>query len=190
LFNKPSKDDFWKALDGFKRNKDMGISGENTKFLQESMKELFKLNISKIENDPTKIEIVERVKRYEREEKTKLKSSDRQYISIESIKKIINELKISNTRGFDGMFNNIIEKVNSELIQHKIRLLINAILGTGYTPKLLNRSIIIPIIKDKSKKEFDTNNFRPISVSNVFAQILEKLILENCSNLLKSSIRF
>jgi len=117
LFNKPSKDDFWKALDGFKRNKDTGISGENTKLLQESMKELFKLNIGKIENDPSKIEIVEIVKRYEREEKTKLKSSDRQYISIESIKKIINELKISNTRGFDGMCNNMIKMVNLELIQ-------------------------------------------------------------------------
>ncbi len=79
------------------------------------------------------------------------------------------------------------KKVNFELIQHKIRLLINAILGTEYAPKLLNRSIITPIIKDKCKKEFDTNNFRPISVSNIFAQILEKVILENCSNLLKTS---
>jgi len=45
---------------------------------------------------------------------------------------------------------------------------------------VLNTSIIIPIIKDKNKILFDKNNYRPISVSNVLAQILEKIILLNC----------
>ena len=52
-------------------------------------------------------------------------------------------------------------------------------------PSLLNRSIM----KDKNKKQFDANNFRPISVSNVFAQILEKVIFESCNNLLNTSNR-
>jgi hypothetical protein len=50
------------------------------------------------------------------------------------------------------MNNNMAKNVNSELIQYKISLLINAILYTGYTTKNLNRTIIIPIIKDKNKK--------------------------------------
>ena len=85
------------------------------------------------------------------------------------------------------MNNNMVKTINSELIQHKITNLINAILNTGYTPELLNRSIIIPIIKDKTKAEFDKNNFRPISISNVFAQILEKVILQKCKELENTS---
>jgi hypothetical protein len=83
----------------------------------------------------------------------------------------------------------MVKVINSEIIQHKITTLINAILNTGYTPKLLNRSIIIPIIKDRNKEEFDCNNYRPISVSNVIVQILEKVIflkfkeLQNTSEL-------
>ena len=84
------------------------------------------------------------------------------------------------------MNNNMVKSVNSEVIQYKISLLINAILYTGYTPKNLNRTIIIPIIKDKNKKEFDKDNYRPISISNVIAQILEKVILLKCKILFKS----
>jgi hypothetical protein len=146
------------------------------------MRDLFKLNTSKIDNDPSKIEIVERVKEYERDKRSKLNTVEREYISRDAIKRIIKELNTSNTRGFDGMCNNMIKYVNSDLIQDKIMLLINAIIGTCYTPKMLNRSVIIPIIKDKNKKEFDKNNFRPISVSNVFVQILEKVILQKCSS--------
>ena len=54
---------------------------------------------------------------------------------------------------------------------------INAILCTGVIPENFNRSIIIPIIKDKSKKVFDVNNLRPISVSNCLSQLLERIIL-------------
>ena len=88
------------------------------------------------------------------------------------------------------MSNNMIKNVyikNSDLIQHKICVLINAILDTGYSPFVLKRSIIIPIIKYKNKEWFDTNNFRPITVSNLFTQILEKVILGCCRNLLNTS---
>ena len=53
-------------------------------------------------------------------------------------------------------------------------------------PTLLNISIIKPIIKDMKKKTDDYSNLRPISISNCFAQILEKLILLNSPNLLKT----
>ena len=42
----------------------------------------------------------------------------------------------------------------------------NAILFPGAIPKNFNRPIIIPIVRDKSKKIFDVNNLRPISLSN------------------------
>jgi hypothetical protein len=50
-------------------------------------------------------------------------------------------------------------------------------LFSGKVPDKLNVSIIKPILKDQYKNTDDLNNIRPISISNCFAQILEKLIL-------------
>ncbi len=118
-------------------------------------------------------------------------TSEKEYINRETFKVIIKYLKVSNSKGYDGMSNNILKFTNLEVVQHKIMVLINAILNTGYTPKTLNRSIIIPKMKDKNRKDFDKNNFRPISVSNVFAQILKKFILLKCNTLfITSKLKF
>ena len=73
----------------------------------------------------------------------------------------------------------MIKNIKGNVITHKIKILINAILCSGRIPKGLNRSIIVPILKDKNETRFNANNYRPISVSNVIAQILEKVILLN-----------
>jgi hypothetical protein len=86
------------------------------------------------------------------------------------------------------MNNNMLKMIFvNDLVIEKIKLFVNLILYTGYIPKTLNTSIIIPIIKDKSMNQFDKNNYRPISVSNVLAQILEKVILVNCPIINNSS---
>jgi methyl coenzyme M reductase alpha subunit len=103
------------------------------------------LNNEKIENDQDKIEILKCVNRYEIKAKEDVKKDEKEYINRAAIKYIIKELKNTNARGIDGMNNNMVKRVNSELIQYKISLLINAILYTGYTPKNLNRTIILPI---------------------------------------------
>ena len=133
------------------------------------------------------MKIVETVNKYEKQIRLTVSAQEKQYTNRETIKNIIKELKNNRTKGYDGMNNNMVKTINSELIQNKITNLINAILNTGYTPEFLNRSIIIPIIKDKTKTEFDKNNFRPISISNVFAQILEKVILLKCKELENTS---
>ncbi|CAF0726181.1 unnamed protein product [Brachionus calyciflorus] len=51
-------------------------------------------------------------------------------------------------------------------------------------PKFFNISLITPIIKDKNKPTNETNN--PISISNTFAQIFEKLILIKSPEILKT----
>jgi hypothetical protein len=188
LFNKPSKEEFWKSLGEFKNTKhECQISESNSEQLKKSIYNLFQLDNEKIMGDREKVEIVKAVENYEKEARENFNNKEKQYINRETIKNIISELKNSKTRGYDGMCNNMVKIINSEIIQHKITTLINAILNTGYTPKLLNRSIIIPIIKDRNKEEFDCNNYRPISVSNVIAQILEKVILLKCKELENTS---
>jgi hypothetical protein len=86
-------------------------------------------------------------------------------------------MKNSNTQGYDGISNNMIKKTMSDRLIQVLKDLFNAILCSGIIPDNQNRSIIIPIVKDKNKKVFDVNNLRPISISNCFAQMLERIIL-------------
>jgi hypothetical protein len=60
------------------------------------------------------------------------------------------------------------------------------LLFSGFIPNEFNLTIIKPIIKDNKKKEFDINNFRPVSISNSLAQIFERVILKLSPNLIKS----
>ena len=85
-------------------------------------------------------------------------------------------MKPSNSAGFDGISNNMIKKSMSDRLICVFKDFMNAILCTGKIPKNFNRSIIIHIVKDKSKKMFDVNNLRPISVSNSLSQMLERII--------------
>jgi hypothetical protein len=71
----------------------------------------------------------------------------------------------------------IIKKSMSDRLITILKDFMNAILCTGIIPENFNRSLIIPIIKDKSKKMFDVNNLRPISVANCLSQMFDRIIL-------------
>ena len=62
-------------------------------------------------------------------------------------------------------------------------LFYNHLLKNNCIPVKLNISVINPILKDDKKSTKDLSNVRPISISNCFAQILEKLILMNVPEL-------
>ncbi len=179
LFDKPSKEEFWKSLDQFKDSKEERlINANDTKILKENITSLFtqEKRKEKIDNDVEKMKIVEAVNKYERQIRQPVSAQEKQYTNREAIKNIIKELKKNRTKGYDGMNNNMVKTINSDLIQHKITNLINAILNTGYTPELLNRSIII---KDKTKAEFDKNNFSRQTRQNF--SLASKIICQHCT---------
>ncbi len=64
----------------------------------------------------------------------------------------INDMKPSNSAGFDDISNYMIKKSMSERLISVLKDFMNAILCKGIIPENFNRSLIIPIIKDKSKK--------------------------------------
>ena len=67
-----------------------------------------------------------------------------------------------------------------------LTLFFNHLVESNNIPSLLNVSIIKPILKDNKKDSNDINNIRPISISNCFAQILEKLIILSSPQMLKT----
>jgi len=49
--------------------------------------------------------------------------------------------------------------------------------NTGTIPTLFNISILKPLIKDETKGNNNINNLRPLSISDIYTNVFEKLIL-------------
>jgi hypothetical protein len=50
-------------------------------------------------------------------------------------------------------------------------------INTGSIPHLFNISILKPLIKDPAKGNDNLNNLRPLSISDIYTNVFEKLIL-------------
>ena len=100
------------------------------------------------------------------------------------LEKVIKELKKSDVKGFDKVSYNMIINAVTHNSQEFILFFFNKIMELMKIPKNFNVSIIKPILKDQEKSAGDINNIRPISISNCFAQMFEKLILIKSPNIL------
>ena len=103
--------------------------------------------------------------------------------NIYQIQIILDELKSSQVRGHDSIFYDLIKNCHSNKLKDCLLSFFNQLLSTNTIPNNFNISIIKPILKDTDKSSEDKNNIRPISISNCFAQFLEKLILLNSPKL-------
>jgi hypothetical protein len=65
---------------------------------------------------------------------------------------------------------------DDNFIKSKLFYFFNYIFKYGVIPNGLNITHIRPIIKDKSHSFNDLNNLRPISISNVLAQLFERIL--------------
>lgn len=93
-----------------------------------------------------------------------------------TIMSLLKNIKSSNAEGFDKISANMVKNSASILYPYVYKL-INMIFTFNNFPTDFNTCIIIPIKKNKNIKTFNCDNFRPISISNVFAQIFEAIIL-------------
>ena len=100
------------------------------------------------------------------------------------LEEVLKNLKKSHVKGFDKVSYYLIINALTPNCEEFILFFFNKILELMKIPKNFNVSIIKPILKDQEKSTDDINNIRPISISNCFAQIFEKLILINSPNLM------
>ena len=66
-------------------------------------------------------------------------------------------------------------------------LIFNTIVIHGYIPQMVMDTIITPIIKDKKGDVMDSDNYRPLAITCIVSNILELLILNRYSSLLKTT---
>ena len=169
LYQIKDKNQFWKAFNSFKNSdKDELINDDNIEKTISHFTKLF--NDESMFNNLNfdQKEIINIVNNKTDELKLKYNTLEKKYINSKWITECIDSMKPSNARGCDGLSNNMIKNGKCDILIQKIKELINFIFNAGIIPKNFNKSIILPIIKDKKKRTFDVNNLRPISISNCF----------------------
>lgn len=92
-------------------------------------------------------------------------------------------LVISHVCGFDGLSSHMLLNCKTERMLNCLLVFYLYIFKHAVIPTDFNVSLVRPIIKDRNKPSDDVKNLRPISISNVFSQIFERLLLANMPDL-------
>jgi len=86
-------------------------------------------------------------------------------------------LKNGKAVGFSGVSNEMLKNGNSAEINKTITYLMEWMLNTAIIPKLFNISILKPLIKDCTKGSDSLSNLRPLSISDLYTSIFERIII-------------
>ncbi|CAF0865154.1 unnamed protein product, partial [Brachionus calyciflorus] len=125
-------------------------------------------------NDEFADQVKQKVDEYFNSAKT---NAPNESFSMDNLTEAISKFDYSYVQGYDKCSYNLIKHCKSINYLSILLDFYNSILSRLEFPKYFNISLITPIIKDKKKPSNDPNNLRPISLSNTFAQIFERLIL-------------
>ncbi|CAF0820346.1 unnamed protein product [Brachionus calyciflorus] len=92
--------------------------------------------------------------------------------------KIIEELPDGKCVGFGGVSYEMLRHCSSFRLYDLLAIIFEKMIKFKQAPYLFNISIIKPLIKDTSKPNNDTNNLRPVAVSDSFANLFEAILLK------------
>ena len=93
-------------------------------------------------------------------------------VGVETILKIIKELKKKTSAGFDGISSEVL-KLGAEALAEPLCNIINLSLKSGKYPTTWKEAKVCPIYKKKDRKILD--NYRPVSLLNVPGMVLERV---------------
>ena len=105
------------------------------------------------------------------------------HATIADIISVVKSLKNKNCRVDD--FSPLVIKKNVHLLASPISILFNQSVQQGKFPHVLKSAQVIPLYKKGAKT--DINNFRPISLLNVFSKIFEKVMKKFLVNFLETN---
>ena len=102
------------------------------------------------------------------------------------IKKCCSKLKTNKNDPFNEIStSNII--YGSDLLFKYLSLIFTLMIKHGLSCDWMNRSIIVPIPKDKRKSLCSSSNYRAIALNSIICKLFEYVILENIEKIVKTS---
>ena len=103
-------------------------------------------------------------------------SSDME-VSEHDMLKALSKLKCGKSPDYD--------QLSAEHFLYAKRCIVNplckmftALLVHGYMPQQMMQSVIVPIVKNKSRSVTDKSNYRPIAISTILSKIFERVLLD------------
>lgn len=100
------------------------------------------------------------------------------------VKRVINSMHRGKSPGYDGLSIEHLRHAGVHL-PRVLSLFYNLCLCHSYLPEELTKTIVIPIIKNRTGDVSDMNNYRPISLATILAKVLDGLL----NNILNKHIK-
>ena len=97
-------------------------------------------------------------------------------IGLNDVTKAISEIKRDKHDPIFNLNSNCL-KYGSDLVFSKLAVAFNSMFIHGVSSSEINKSMIIPIVKNKRRSASDSDNYRGISLSTVISKLLEIIIL-------------
>jgi hypothetical protein len=172
------KNVFWKIVKKHKAKKRKFVKNKiDLKEFEDYYKKLFSLE-DIVENESHK-EINEKVNKHYNE----IKESKFNIVITEDVIKVcLKKLKNNKASGNDNICNEMLKNAKCDKLTKILSNIYEDIINHGVTLENFNISLISPIEK-KDSNNTSPEDFRPISVSNVFSNIYEMLILNQITDI-------
>lgn len=112
----------------------------------------------------------------EQVKKRKTNKQETKNVPVKLVDNILKQLKNNKAIGWAGVSNEMLKYAKCEELSKLLGRVFEIIINTGVIPTFFNISILKPLIKDEMKSSNDKGNQRPLSISDVFPSVLEKII--------------
>ena len=107
-------------------------------------------------------------------------------VSPSDISNFVSNLSSGKASGVDGISGEHL-KYAGDCLYDLLSVLFNAIFIHGYIPKDMIKSVIVPIIKSKTKSSNDKSNYRPVTIATVISKVFERVLFIRMEPYLYSS---
>lgn len=104
--------------------------------------------------------------------------------SAKDIKGVITAMSRGKSPGYDGLSIEHLRYAGPHL-PRVLAMLFNFCISHEYLPGQMTRTIVVPIVKNKTGDIADIKNYRPISLATVIAKVLDSLLNRQLNNHIK-----
>lgn len=103
---------------------------------------------------------------------------DELHVTADDVFRCVKNMKRGKSPGHDGLS---VEHIlyGPALLYDKIALLYNTCIDHSYLPEDFMKTIVVPIVKNRTGDVSNLSNYRPISLATVFSKIFETLLMKH-----------
>lgn len=109
-----------------------------------------------------------------------MSNSEGECMNLITVKEITEELHHQDASKACGMDDIHIRLISATTFVHALAALYNSCIKYGRTPRVWNDTMVCLIVKYHAQRE-DADNFRPITLINIFRKVFERLLLRRYS---------